>query len=195
MLLISGLFLVPFGVFLAHQLPHHMLELLFIMVMLFLAVRSLISYAHDNDDILVNMNVSCQLDQKTNKLYWTKHCARKLVMTGALAGFLSGLLGVGGGFVISPALRKLSNFEAKMVVATSLSVVAAISVIGLVTYATQVQVDWQIAFPFAGGALMGMLVGLKISDRISKKTNQLSFGLLTLLVAIVFSGELLLKLI
>jgi hypothetical protein len=40
-----------------------------------------------------------------------------------------------------------------------------------------------------------MLVGLKISDRISKKTNQLFFGLLTLLVAIIFSGELLLKLI
>ena len=66
------------------------------------------------------------------KLHWNWACARTLVLAGGAAGFLSGLLGVGGGFILVPTLLAMSDLPMKAVVATSMGVVALVSVVGVV---------------------------------------------------------------
>ena len=193
LLAIFGLFLAPVGVWVAHRLPDNILAVLFVLVMLFLGVRSLFSDSQSsylNNEVFGDKRAACTLNPKTSKLYWTRHCAHRLAITGAMAGFVSGLLGLGGGFVIVPALYKVSNLESKMVVATSLAVVAVISGVSMITYAVQSPIEWRVAFPFAGGALMGMLAGHLAAGRVSRKTSQRIFGFLTLLIAMVFACKL-----
>lgn len=52
---------------------------------------------------------------------WTGACARSLALSGIIAGVLSGLLGVGGGFVVVPALRKATGLDMSFIVSTSLA--------------------------------------------------------------------------
>jgi uncharacterized membrane protein YfcA len=114
-----------------------------------------------------------------------------LVLTGGLTGFLSGLLGIGGGFIIVPALHKVSNLESRTIVATSLAVVAIVSTVSLLSYAGHVVINWYIALPFISGTLVGMLFGRVFAVGIASQTSQRIFGLLAFSIAIVFLIRLL----
>ncbi len=78
---------------------------------------------------------------------------------GLVAGFLSGLLGVGGGVLIVPALVLLLGFPQKLASGTSLIAVAPISVVGLVSYLIEGHIDWAVGVPLAVGMLLGGVVG------------------------------------
>ena len=57
--------------------------------------------------------------------------AQSVVLSGMVNGFLSGLLGVGGGFVLVPALQRYAHISMKSAVATPLAVIALVSVGGV----------------------------------------------------------------
>jgi len=78
---------------------------------------------------------------------------------GLVAGFLSGLLGVGGGVLIVPALVLLLGFPQKLASGTSLLAVAPISTVGLLTYLVEGRVDWAIGLPLAAGTVLGGVLG------------------------------------
>ncbi|MDY7548330.1 sulfite exporter TauE/SafE family protein [Glaciimonas sp. CA11.2] len=82
-----------------------------------------------------------------------------LSLSGVIAGLLSGLLGVGGGFVTVPALQRYTNLHAQSVLATSLAVIALVSVSGVISSAVANHLDWIVALPFSAGAISGMLGG------------------------------------
>lgn len=87
---------------------------------------------------------------------------RSLVSTLILAppvGVLTGLVGVGGGFLIVPALVLLGRLPIREAIGTSLLVIALNSAIGLVSYLGHVQVDWVIIAAFAGVAMAGTVLG------------------------------------
>ena len=64
------------------------------------------------------------LNPDEGRLRWTAPCAWAQAGTGAVSGVLSGLLGVGGGFVIVPSLSRFTNLQMRSIVATSLAVIA-----------------------------------------------------------------------
>lgn len=101
----------------------------------------------------------CQLDVDAGRFLWTGPCARALALSGIGAGSLSGLLGVGGGFVIVPALRRATNAPMHAIVATSLTIIALISASGVVSTAVEGRMNWRVGVPFAAGALLGMTAG------------------------------------
>jgi hypothetical protein len=103
----------------------------------------------------------------TGRFVWTRPCARALTLSGSIAGLLSGLLGVGGGFVMVPALRRYTDLAMQSAVATSLAVIALISASGVVASAASGTLAWGIALPFSAGALVGMLGGRTLSNRLS----------------------------
>ena len=118
------------------------------------------------------------------KLIWTVPCARSLMFAGACAGFLSGLLGVGGGFIIVPSLKKFTDLPMKAIVATSLGVLAIVSAGGaFVSLATGI-LDLSIALPFAIGSLIGLLVGKILEKKISGPRVQQIFSIFTFLVSL-----------
>jgi uncharacterized protein len=126
----------------------------------------------------------CQLDLSIGKLIWTVPCARALMFSGALAGFLSGLLGVGGGFILVPSLKSFTDLPMKAIVATSLGVLAVVSAGGAFFSMASGILNTSIAIPFAGGAFLGLLLGKFLEHRISGHRVQQIFAVFTLIVAI-----------
>jgi uncharacterized membrane protein YfcA len=128
---------------------------------------------------------ACVINPATSKLFWTALCTRRLVITGGVAGLLSGLLGVGGGFVIVPSLRKVSNFDIQTIIATSLTVIALVSASSITTYLLHGDINWKIAVPFVASAIAGMLAFRLISHKIPAKISQRSFAVLSVMAAVI----------
>jgi len=191
-----GVVLAPVGVWLAQLLPEQVLAILFATVLVMVAWRafqkSSIQQGVFQTSTCRNLqdenkpDPTCIINPATSKLFWTAPCAKRLIFTGGLAGFLSGLLGVGGGFIIVPTLHQVSNLETKMVVATSLAVIAIVSMASALSYAGYAAINWHIAIPFTSGMLVGMLLGRLVADKISSQTSQRVFALLVSLIAIAF---------
>jgi uncharacterized membrane protein YfcA len=107
-----------------------------------------------------------------------------VTMIGVLTGLLTGLLGVGGGFVIVPALRRLTNLGMQSIVATSLLVIALTGVSGVIsTLVHGGHLPAAVLWPFMGALVLGMALGRKLTGRLSGAAIQRNFALLLLLVA------------
>jgi len=89
-----------------------------------------------------------------------------IVAAGSAVGFLTGLFGVGGGFVIVPILTLLLGFAMPQAIGTSLLVVAINAAMALAARLGTVQIDWTVALAFTMTAVAGVLVGGRIADRI-----------------------------
>jgi uncharacterized membrane protein YfcA len=87
--------------------------------------------------------------------------------TGLGVGLLTGFLGVGGGFVILPALVFFAGLEMKPAVGTSLAVIACNSFGGLLSHLRYIQIEWGVTLAFLAAAAIGMLGGLALAGRIS----------------------------
>jgi uncharacterized membrane protein YfcA len=82
--------------------------------------------------------------------------------TGLLTGLLTGLFGVGGGFVIVPALVLLLGLPITLAVGTSLAIIALTSASALAAHLASGRIDWGIATAFAAAAIAGALVGRRL---------------------------------
>lgn len=110
------------------------------------------------------------------------------LMIGATVGVLTGFLGVGGGFLIVPALVLFAGIETKAAVGSSLAIIALNSVGGLVGQLQQVSLDWRLTFAFLGLALVGMIGGLFVAERIPGEILSRAFGWFVVVLALVIGG-------
>ncbi len=108
----------------------------------------------------------------------------RCVLAGGTVGFLTGFLGVGGGFIIVPALIHFGDLDLRRAIGTSLLVIAVNSLTGLLGQAGQVQLDWLLIGMFLGAALAGLAVGRLLADRIPTAQLKQGFAWLVLGVAI-----------
>ena len=102
---------------------------------------------------------------------------------GVGVGVLTGLVGVGGGFLIVPALVLLSGIPMKLAIGTSLVIVAAKSYSGFAGYVGAVPVDWTTMALFTTVTVAGSFVGTRIAHRFSQATLKRSFGIFLVFVA------------
>jgi len=107
----------------------------------------------------------------------------RLVSVGLLIGFLTGFLGVGGGFVIVPVLVIALRLPMSVAVGTSLLVIALNSGVALLARAGQGAFDWEVIGPFTLTAVAGSLAGKKIAERVANNTLTRAFAVLLVLVA------------
>jgi uncharacterized membrane protein YfcA len=108
--------------------------------------------------------------------------APKLLLTGVLGGFFGALFGVGGGIVIVPLLLFLLEFTQKRAAATSLAAILVSSVVGAITYALHGDVKPGAAMLVGLPAVVGVLAGTSLQQRIPAR--QLSYGFALLLAAV-----------
>jgi uncharacterized membrane protein YfcA len=117
-----------------------------------------------------------------------------LLGVGAAAGFMAGLLGVGGGIVMVPAFTSILRIPIKEAVASSLVAVALFSIPALVTHVVLGHVNWTYALLLAVGVVPGAQVGSRLTLGSSDRTVRTSFGAFLVVVAIVYGGAELLAL-
>lgn len=84
------------------------------------------------------------------------------ILIGALAGFLSGLFGVGGGTVIVPLLVLLLAFSQRFGAGTSSAAILPTAAVGLISYAANGDVDWIAGMLIAAGAIVGAQIGVRL---------------------------------
>jgi uncharacterized membrane protein YfcA len=116
------------------------------------------------------------------QLRFTAPCALVLSVVGIGTGFLSGLFGVGGGFLIVPALVLVTRMGVHNAVATSLLIISAIGFAGAASAILHGDVNWAILLPFAGGGAVAMLAGRQFARRVAGPTLQRVLSMLIVLV-------------
>lgn len=179
-----GVLCSPIGLWLAQRTPNRPLAVVFAAVLLFVAYR-IWQRACAPAVKAVDANrppPPCRLSSK-GKFIWTAPCARALALSGVVAGGLSGLLGVGGGFVMIPALQRYTDLSMQSVVATSLAVIALVSASGVAVSAASGHLPWMVALPFSAGSVVGMAGGRMLASRLAGPRLQQGFALLSAGVA------------
>jgi uncharacterized membrane protein YfcA len=106
-----------------------------------------------------------------------------IVLEGLVVGFLTGIVGAGGGFLIIPALVLLAGLEMKVAVATSLLIIAVKSLIGFVGDVQTLTIDWVFLMKFSVFSIVGIFVGIWLNNYIDGKKLKKAFGWFVLLMA------------
>ncbi len=181
---LAGTLLSPLGVLLAHKVGNDYLMIIFSIILGYIAYKTV---KDQNSEMGLSHErlTPCSISPETGRLIWTSRCSMSILTSGAAAGFLSGLLGVGGGFIIVPALHRFTNLTLESIVATSLAVIALISISVLLTTFIHLDMNWALAIPFSAGAMVGMMLGKLLLAKIKIKYLKYGFSLLIILVAVM----------
>ena len=91
-------------------------------------------------------------------------------------GLLTGFVGIGGGFMIIPALVLLGKTPMKEAVGTSLIVIAFKSVAGFLGYVDHVSIDWNLMMSFTVAASLGTILGAYLTNFVDGKQLEKVFG-------------------
>lgn len=197
----AALLTAPFAVWLAPRLPLLPLTLAFAVLMAYIGLR-MFWQAHRSpaDAAVLRSTVAgesggsggpiCRRNPDSGRLKWTAPCLRAVALTGAVTGLLSGLFGVGGGFVIVPALRAYSDLSIQSAIATSLMAITLISALTVLLHFAQGHAPpLAQATPFALGAVAGMMASGALAPRLSGRALQQGFGVVLGLMAILTAAR------
>lgn len=176
----SGMLAAPIGLVISHYIPNPPLLSAFSLVLLYIAIRT---FRQSSNVVRKPDQVACALLQDDVHLNWTLRCVRAIAGTGFISGLLSGLIGVGGGFVIIPSLIRHSQLDIRHIQATSLAVITLVSISGVSAAAMHGAVAWSIAIPFAAGSVVGLFIGRRWANAMSPHAMKNLFACLLLLTA------------
>ncbi|MFM8414269.1 MAG: sulfite exporter TauE/SafE family protein [Planctomycetota bacterium] len=166
----AGMLTAPLGSWLGSRIPEQPLLLAFAVLMLVIAVRMwqkarVVEERLPPSAVAAGSGPACRRDPE-GKLRLTSRCATVLALVGLAVGFLSGLFGVGGGFLIVPALVTFAAMGVPRAVGTSLFVM---TLVGSAAVATQVAAGREIPLDIAGGFVAGSIPGLFAGSAIGRR--------------------------
>ncbi|HEY5387185.1 MAG TPA: sulfite exporter TauE/SafE family protein, partial [Thermoleophilia bacterium] len=115
----------------------------------------------------------------------TAAAAFNLALLGLGAGLYSGLLGLGGGFVIVPALMRFFGFGTKRAIGTSLVAIAILSVPGTITHALLGHIDWRLAVALSLTVIPGAWLGARVTAAASERHVRAAFAIMLAVVGVV----------
>ncbi len=171
------------GVYVARMVSQKWLMVCFALVLIWVATR-LIKQNRSAPKDELERPVLARLDPLTGRFDWSMNTATVIASIGGVAGFMTGLLGVGGGFVIVPLLRHYSNVSMHGAIATSLMVIALVGTVGVSTALINgVAIPLTFTAEFIAATIVGMLVGRRLIARLSAGTVQKIFAMLLFVVA------------
>ncbi|MFC5139808.1 sulfite exporter TauE/SafE family protein [Actinomycetospora rhizophila] len=159
-----------------HHLDQHALLLVFAAIMVVAAVRMLRATSETGG----------VCDLPGGGVAW-RRCLPRAIATGLLVGFLTGLLGVGGGFLLVPAMIVALGLRTRGAVATSLVIIVINSAAGFVPYLVAghaaADMDWPLIAAFALAAVAVSLPAARLACRVPAVVLRRGFAVLVLLVA------------
>jgi len=189
----GGMMGAPLGVTVAHTMKEQWLLLGFAVLML--AIGSLMwikSLRNPKENPIVRalptkgegQSPMCRLAHD-GALDFGAPCALMLALIGFISGVLSGLFGVGGGFLIVPALVLLTGMSMHQAVASSLVIIAMISASGSAMALWKSPMDWMVFMPFVAGSITGMIAGRLLAHKIAGTQLQRLFATAIIAVGLV----------
>lgn len=182
-----GVLTAPAGLWLGHQVPQAVLTVVFCALMLYLAARMLRRPPAGASAGALERN--CVLDPASGRFRWNARCSATLGGIGATAGLFTGMLGVGGGFLIVPAFRQFSDLSMQAAGATSLAVIALVSattVSGTLLHGSRIG---PVGISFIVATAAGMLLARLMAPKVPERWLQRGLGLVILAVALGWLGK------
>ncbi len=173
----AGMLGAPAGCWIGGRVPEGVLLALFAVLMTLVAARMWVQASRRPDEARAvraalgpipagERGPACRRDPG-GRLHLTSRCSLVLAVTGLAAGVLSGLFGVGGGFVIVPALVIVTGMGIHRAVATSLLVIALVGASGVASYvAAGRPLPPGLAALFVLGGVAGMELGTLLGRRL-----------------------------
>ena len=122
-------------------------------------------------------------------------CATRLAAAATGVGLLTGFFGVGGGFLVVPALVLVLGMQMRTAVGTSLVVIAVNAATALAARFGSVTVDWSVVAPFAAAAVLASLGGARLAGRARPETLRRVFALVLAALAVAMAAGSLLALL
>lgn len=107
-----------------------------------------------------------------------------IIIEGIVVGFLTGVVGAGGGFLIIPALVLLAKLPMKKAVATSLMIIAIKSLIGFLGDVQNLEIDWSFLAVFTAISVVGIFVGIYLNRFVDGKKLKKGFGWFVLIMGV-----------
>lgn len=120
-------------------------------------------------------------DQEETKVHYNYPM---IFIEGIVIGFLTGVVGAGGGFLIIPALVILAKLPMKKAVATSLLIIAIKSLIGFIGDVENLAIDWPFLLSFTGISIAGIFIGMWLTNFIDGKKLKKGFGWFVLVMGV-----------
>ncbi|WP_422751953.1 sulfite exporter TauE/SafE family protein [Micromonospora sp. WMMD708] len=115
----------------------------------------------------------------------------RVLADGAVVGLVTGLVGAGGGFLVVPALALLGGLPVPVAIGTSLVVIAMKSFAGLAGHLGTVDIHWPLALAVTAAAVLGSLLGGRLTGRVPAEVLRRSFGWFVLVMGgFVLLGQL-----
>lgn len=181
---IAGIAMSPLGISIAHSVDSRLLHSIFALTLFLVAIKAFYEAKFYIKDIgHSSSRFVCEVDNETGRLLWSLKFWLAMLTIGSITGFLSGLLGIGGGFVLVPALQRFTALGHQAIVATSLTTIALVATAGGSFNTIQRGYDLFVALPFIGGTVLGMLAGKAILSKISNMHTKLIFATMCILAA------------
>ena len=192
---VAGMFGAPLGTWVAGMISETVLLAMFAVLMLVIAGRM---WNRSKANSVEPRQAVCDTGtggptcQRTTdgRLRLTSRCTMLLAVVGLTTGFLSGMFGVGGGFVIVPALVLFSGMSIHKAVATSLLVIVLVSVSGVASHiAAGRDISFEVTGLFVLGGVAGMSLGALVSSRMPAVVLQKVFATGIVSVAMFIVGK------
>ena len=173
---VSGVLGAFGGVWLNHQLRGELIMVLFSLLMVAAAVS--MPWRRPGGASMASFEEHYTADR------WLR-----LVLVGLGVGFLTGFFGVGGGFLIVPALVVVLGLPMHLAVGTSLLAISLNALWGLIGNLRLGTLDWTITALFALGGLVGVLAGGKLAGRLPDRALRAAFAVLVVGLAVYTFGR------
>lgn len=187
---VAGAPMTSLGIFVAKSMSQRWLMLAFSAVLLIVVVRLIFQVrvqSGGEPQVAERQDALACVNRQTGKFDWTVKTASVISLIGACAGFFTGLLGVGGGFIIVPLLRHFTNLSMQSAAATSLMVIAlvgSVAVASAILHGAEIPLLFSSVFALASVA--GVLLGRRIANLLPSATVQMIFAGMLICVAISF---------
>lgn len=157
-----------FGSTFTHLLPSAVLVLLFALIMLI--AGTLMLFRRVVATVPHHLHPPCSM--------------QRFLATGFGVGCISGFIGVGGGFMIVPALLWFIGLDARRAVGTSLAIIACNSAAGLIGQLRYTRWDWGVTGQFIAVSLAGMGIGVALARRAPDRALRKAFGATVIAIAV-----------
>lgn len=190
---VAGMAGAPIGSWLAGLVPQTLLLVMFAVLMFVVAARMWQNAGVSRPEATCEASSEAKADDDSptcrrdagGELRLTSPCAMVLSVVGVLTGVLSGMFGVGGGFVIVPALVLFTGMAIHRAVGTSLLVITLICAAGAASHLlAQRVIPLDTTLYFVGGGVLGMLAGIWLSRFLSGPALQKGFAAVIVAVAV-----------